>query len=492
MPYKKPKEEEGGPGVAKGQVKVVKGKLAKIKSAKLIKNAKSTGKGNAAKASAKKVTGVEKNRVKSPIKNDKKQKNSSKEDNLKVSAAKKQHSVVVQTKKIPTLKGALTNDVKMSTTRNVQGTLRSIAFPKEDTKSDIEKLNGPKGVSMNTKILLGGVQRNDSTLSVAKKEISVTNKLKSAKVDSGTQSMKSMIGINRVKTKSTDSEVSNEATVNENKPASLKLNEKAKTESSTKEGNANDVVTDRTESITSNDKVSATENEPLLDSIKSSEKPNTEKVVVEEKSKEDMVDNNPEDNEVILLKESEDSNTESENLEVSKGKKEDKITTDSKNLTENVNTRERRSASKSPVRAKEVKPAEVPSPRRGRSAGTPDKKREDYKQIMPTVMTRKRLASFSESEVDKKGDNETVAGVPGKRRAVVALLEKMSRKSGDALPSQSAAASKAKEESATSAESPEEEGECCSNVFLYSIKDCMLSRWWVGDVRNKPSWPLKV
>ncbi|KAJ7391156.1 hypothetical protein OS493_020186 [Desmophyllum pertusum] len=89
MPYKKPKEEEEGAATGKGKmkVKIIKGKLAKLHSAKLIKNAKSAGKVNAVKTNEKtKVATVEKNSLKLPAKDEKKRKESSSNDEKKGSS----------------------------------------------------------------------------------------------------------------------------------------------------------------------------------------------------------------------------------------------------------------------------------------------------------------------------------------------------------------------------------------------------------------------
>ena len=465
MPYKKPKDEDGAAATGKGKTKVVKGKLAKIKSAKLIKNAKSTGKGSTVKTSEKKG---EKKRKK-------KRKNSTNEDNLKA-PVKKQYTVVVQTKKMSTSKGPVTKDIKVINTKPMQITLKGVVRPvKQETKLEIGNSNIPNGSNTGAKIFSilpkSSAQKDDKMYAAEKPEsstveteIAAANKLKSAKVDSGTQSMKSMIGINRGKAKPADSAVTNEDTVQANKPVSLNIKEI--NDSITKEGDGKvtvkqENVTESTMLIGKNDE----KNNTQLQNV-DSEEMSKEKTVLEQ----NKMDIPQEESDVVLLKEPGDDKTESKNTEA---KAEDKAetATDSKNVTDTLNMRERRSSSKSPVRAREVKPVEVPSPRRGRSSGTPDKKREDYKQITPTVMTRKRLASFSESEVEKKGDNDTTA-VGGKRRAVVALLEKMSRKSGDPSSAQSVPAVKVKEESTNAAESPEEEGDYYLDSAVLD-RDCM-------------------
>ena len=463
MPYKKPKEEEGAAGTGKGKTKDIKGKLAKIKSAKLIKNSKSTVKGSVIKASEKK--GVEKSVVKSPTKDGKKRKSSSREDISRVPPTKKQFSVAEQMKKLPLSKGMV---IKVTNTKPVQGTLKYTVLPKEGTKPDVGKANTLKGVNTVVKVL-SKVQKNDNNTGVgdkcknstAEKETAALVKLNSDKVDSGTQSMKSMIGINRVKSKSEDSAVTNEGAVKENKSASINLNEEVANQSVTKSSDIENVplkcenVTDGTELTTSKDHDNETKKEDSEEMLKG-------KTTNEASPEETVTEIKADDSEMISLKESEDDKTESKDTEVSLGEKEDKedAVSESKNVTDNVSTRERRSASKSPVKAREVKPVEVSSPRRGRSSGTPDKKREDYKQIIPTVMTRKRLASFSETEVKKKGENNAAtSATAGKRRAVVALLEKMSRKSGESSSSaQNVCSVKAKEEGTDTAESPEEEG----------------------------------
>ena len=613
MPYKKPKEEEGATGTAKGKTKGMKGKLAKIKSAKLIKNAKSTGKGNVLKGSEKKS--IEKNITKSPAKDEKKRKNNSKEDI--VSPAKKQYSVVVQTKKVPASKGTMTKLLntkpvqvtvrnlvapkdatksdngkstntkivssskvlaaskgavtKLLNTKPMQSTLRNLVAPKDATKSVSGKSTTPNIMSSNTKVLTltvkSSAQKNDSKVSegdtaknsAVDKETAMLNKQESTRVDSDTQSTKSMIGISRGKEKSEDSTVGNASVINEEEVTSKSLakesdvasdiksttssdkHEKSSTETQTvnseerseakitsvhvsegvtskslaedsgvrnacvkqnevtserkltgssdklekssietqtvdseerSKGNTTsehlseeltskflasddansvsmkqDKVTDEQELTMSNDKLVKSNNE-------------TERGDSEERSVEVLV-TEPEQSEVVLLEEFEDGKKEVKNEEVSKETKEgqeESTATESKNVTDsNLNTRERKSASKSPVRARDIKIIEVSSPRRGRSSGSPDKKRKDYKQITPTVMTRKRLASFSESEAEKKGDTNTGV-VAGKRRAVVALLEKISRKSGDSLSAQNSSAGKAKDESTNSVESVAEEG----------------------------------
>lgn len=609
MPYKKPKDEDGATGTGKSKTKAMKGKLAKIKSAKLIKNAKSTGKGNAMKGSEKKS--IEKNNTKSPAKDEKKRKNHSKDDN--VSPAKKQCSVVAQTKKVPASKGtkpvqvALRNLVapkdatrsdsgkstntkivssntkvlavpkgavtKLLNTKPMQSTLRHLVAPKAATKSVCGKSTTPNIVSSNTKVLTvtvkSSVQKNDNNVSeidkaknsTADQETAMLHKQISTRMDSDTQSTKLMICISRGKGTSEDSTVGNASVVNEEQVSSKSLakecdvesdikptsssdkHEKSNTETQTatseerskakvtsvhvnegvtcksvgedsdvrnasvkqdevpnemelaassdklekssiethtvdneerskgkatsehlneeltskvlaRDGDANNVSmkqdkkTDEQELIMSNDKLVKSDNETQRGD---SEQRSMEVVVTE-----------PEQSEVVLLEEFEDGKKEVKNEEVPKETMEghdESTTTESKNVTDsNSNTRERRSASKSPVRARDVKTVEVSSPRRGRSSGSPDKKRKDYKQITPTVMTRKRLASFSESEGEKRGDTNTGV-VAGKRRAVVALLEKISRKSGDSLPAQNSSAGRAKDESTSRVESVAEEGD---------------------------------
>lgn len=605
MPYKKPKEEDGATGTGKSKTKKMKGKLAKIKSAKLIKNAKSTGKGNVMKGSEKKS--IEKNNTKSPAKDEKKRKNHSKDDN--VSPAKKQCSVV-QTKKEPASKGtkpvqvALRNLVapkdatrsdsvkstntkivssntkvlavpkgavtKLLNTKPMQSTLRHLVAPKAATKSVCGKSTTPNIVSSNTKALTvtvkSSVQKNDNNVSeidkaknsTADKETAVLHKQISTRMDSDTQSTKS---ISRGKGTSEDSTVGNASVVNEEQVSSKSLakecdvesdikptsssdkHEKSNTETQTanseerskakvssvhvNEGvtsksmgedsdvrNASvkqDEVANEMELAASSDKLEKNSiethtvdneerskgkttsehlNEELTSkvlardgdannvSMKQDKKTNEQELIMsndklvksdnetqrkdsEQRSMEVVV-TEPEQSEVVLLEEFEDGKKEVRNEEVSKETMEghdESTTTESKNVTDsNLNTRERRSASKSPVRARDVKTVEVSSPRRGRSSGSPDKKRKDYKQITPSVMTRKRLASFSESEAEKKGDTNTGV-VAGKRRAVVALLEKISRKSGDPLPAQNSSADRAKDESTSRVESVAEQGD---------------------------------
>ena len=457
MPYKKPKDEDANAGTGKAKTKVAKGKLAKMKSLKLVKNAKSTGKANAAKISEKKVPSV-----KSLSKDDKKRK----EDKSKVVPAKKQYTVVVQTKKLPTSKVTTTKDIKLSNnTKPIQVMMgRFVISPREETKLEGGKLISSKGTNAGCKVLatlpksMG--QKNDKGL-------------KSAKVDFGTQSMKSMIGISKVKAKATDSAPSNEKTVKENKSASLNINQKV--EDKSKDGEVvvkpgvtvkDEKMTEKTESTTSG-KEGSTAEKMTTNNVKNNSQKEKEDSELKLKgtscAEGAKMDVNQGESEG-LAKEMENAKTESKSTgEKYKDEKEETVT---ENVIGSLNTRETRSASKSPVRAREMKLTEVPSPRRGRSSGTPDKKREDYKQIVPTVRTRKRLASFSESEVEKKTENDTAVG--GKRRAVIALLEKMSRKSGESTSAQSVAATKVKEES-TDVEVPDEEGDMKLLVVLHEI-----------------------
>lgn len=84
MFYKKFKEVDNGIGVGKGKVKVVKGKFVKFYSVKLIKNVKIIGKVNFVKGSEKvKVISVEKNSVKLLVRDDKKRKDSGKDEKIK-------------------------------------------------------------------------------------------------------------------------------------------------------------------------------------------------------------------------------------------------------------------------------------------------------------------------------------------------------------------------------------------------------------------------
>lgn len=482
MPYKKPKDgTEDGAGTGKGKVKVMKGKLAKLHSAKLIKNAKSGGKVNAVKTSDKtKVTSVNKNSVKLPTKDEKKRKDSAKDDKLKVlPASKKLCSLAVQTKKTPVSKGTVTKELKVLNVKLVQALPKGIHSPKVEAG----KSNSPKGANVESKTLStsskSGVQTQKNDVSVtekaknstAEKDNDTVSKQKSVKVDSGTQSMKSMIGVNRVKTMPTDSSPPNESV--EEDDVVLLLNADgnvADKESTEKEVEVVDVpkkqenIAEKTPvESKSSEEVSAPEMETTStnDLEASAKEKNDEeinaKVTDADSPEEDKTNDKLGEKQVEVTKELE---VESKTTEGPKeGTKQDKEKTiDSINIAENIMTRGRRSASRSPVITRETKSTEVPSPRKCRSLNTPERKREE-KQIAPTVMTRKRLASFSESEADKKVDDTP----GGKRRALAAaLLEKMSRKAGD-LPSStsSAASNKVKVEHpyAKEEKEPEKEGE---------------------------------
>ncbi|XP_078361983.1 uncharacterized protein LOC144646311 [Oculina patagonica] len=457
MPYKKPKDgSEDGAGTGKGKVKVLKGKLAKLHSAKLIKNAKSGGKANAVKTSDKtKVTSVDKNSVKLLTKDEKKRKDSAKDDKSKVlPASKKLCSLAVQTKKIPVSKGTVTKELKVLNVKLVQALPKGIHPPvKEESKGEAGKSNNPKGANAGSKTLLTlsksgtQTQKNDTSVtekaknSTVEKENDTVSKQKSVKVDSGTQSMKSMIGVNRVKTKATDSSL-NES-VEEDEVVLLSVDDNVVDKKPTvKEADVEDVskkqenVAEKTpvESKPS-EEVSATEAETVTTSdVEASVKEKNDEEINIKLTDKDKTSDKLEENQV----ESKELEVESKHAEGPKeGTKQDKEETAvSINIAENIMTRGRRSASRSPVITRETKSTEVPSPRKCRSLNTPERKRED-KQIMPTVMTRKRLASFSESEADKKVDDTP----GGKKRALAAaLLEKMSRKAADLASSTASAA----------------------------------------------------
>lgn len=439
MPYKKPKEDDSSAGAGKGKVKAVKGKLAKIKSAKLVKNAKSTSKANSGKMNEKKVPAV-----KSPSKDDKKQKDGIKEDKAKVSPTKKQF-IVMQTKKLPASKVPMAKDVKLANTKPIQVVMGKLIIPpKEETKLEGGKSVSPKNVNTSAKVLSTLVkssgQKSDRGINTVEKvkdssvasEHSAENKPKAAKVDFGTQSMKSMIGLNKVKTKSVEPVSLSNETVSENTPEK-ELNEKA--EDSPKISALKQVTSSDANSMTSNDvKISS-----------QTQKEDVEQELIEKSTSAatEEMGGDVKESEVSLLEQGESTKSESKSSEEKKTDEKVERVAACKSIAEGVKVRETRSSSRSPVRAREMKPAEVSSPRRGRSSGTPDKKREDYKQIVPTVMTRKRLASFSESEGEKKAEIDSAVG--SKRRAVAALLEKMSRKSAES--SQNGSATKVKGES---------------------------------------------
>lgn len=442
MPYKKPKEEDGSAGAGKGKVKAVKGKLAKIKSAKLVKNAKSTSKANSGKMNEKKVPAV-----KSPSKDDKKQKDGIKEDKAKVSPTKKQF-IVMQTKKLPASKVPMAKDVKLANTKPIQVVMGKLIIPpKEETKLEGGKSVSPKNANTSAKVLSTLVkspgQKSDKGINTMEKvkdssvasEHSAENKPKAAKVDFGTQSMKSMIGLNKVKTKSAEPVSLSNETVSEDTPEK-ELNEKAEDRPKVS----------ALKQVTSSDANSTTSK--LFNDVKISSQTQKEDVEQELIGKStsaatEEMGGDVKESEVSLLEQGENTKSESKSSEEKKTDEKVERVAACKSIAEGVKVRETRSSSRSPVRAREMKPAEVSSPRRGRSSGTPDKKREDYKQIVPTVMTRKRLASFSESEGDKKAEIDSAVG--SKRRAVAALLEKMSRKSAES--SQNGSAAKVKGES---------------------------------------------
>lgn len=479
MPYKKPKEADDGTGTAKGKVKVIKGKLAKLHSAKLIKNAKSIGKVNSAKMGEKaKATIVEKNSVKSPVKDDKKRKESTKDEKTKPHpAAKKVCTLAVQTKKSPLPKGVVTKEVILNVKflpalpKGIQPQVKG------EPKAEGGQSNSPKGSNMTSKASStspkSNVQKNDANVtekakhSTVEKENAAASKQKSVKVDSGTQSMKSMIGINRVKAKSTDLSPPNEGVAKDEK-ASLSNAKDNVTMEESMESKEVDVVDaakekdDVTEKIAIESKSSEDTFATGKEGISTADTETKNKEEINSKmSDTEKEPSNKVGESIIEGEKLEDSKVESKNAQEPKEPNEDKEKTmESKTITDSIMTRGRRSASRSPVVAREAKSSEVASPRKGRSSGTPDRKRED-KQITPTVMTRKRLASFSESEGDKKAD-ETPGG---KRRALAAaLLEKMSRKTSDSLATLIAGSSKVQQEHTYAKETkdvkePEKEGE---------------------------------
>ena len=481
MPYKKPKDSEDSAGTGKGKAKTIKGKLAKLHSAKLIKNAKSAGKVNAAKTTEKtKVASFEKNSVKLPTKEEKKRKDSPKDEKLKLlPASKKLCSLAVQTKKSPVSKGTVTKEAKALP--------KGIRLPmREELKVEVTKSAIPKGVNVSSKTFTtlpkSGVQmqKNDGSAaekaksSAIEKENDTVSKDKTVKVDFGTQSLKSMIGINKVKTKPTELSPPSETGTKDENVVEKELTEKESTE---KEVDVMD-VSEKQETETEVEpvaaklsvKISVTEKEKetvLTNDLETSAKEKIDEEMITETADAD----NPENDKTSNV--SEENQSETKKLKdykmESKNTEEPDVTiqekaeaVDSKNIADSIITRGRRSASRSPVIARETKSTEALSPRKGRSSGTPETRRED-KQIIPTVMTRKRLASFSEPEADKKGDNSS----GGKRRALAAaLLEKMSWKASDSSSSTSdSAANKLKMEHpyAKDEKEPEKEGE--SKIF---------------------------
>lgn len=438
MPYKKPKDD-GSAGTGKGKVKAVKGKLAKIKSAKLVKNSKSTSKANSGKMNEKKVPAV-----KSPSKDDKKQKDGIKEDKTKVSPTKKQF-IVMQTKKLPTSKVLMAKDVKLENAKPIQVVMGKLIIPpKEETKLEGGKSVSPKNANTSIKVLSTSVkspgQKSDRGINTMEKvkdssvasEHSAENKPKSAKVDFGTQSMKSMIGLNKIKTKSAEPVSLSNETVSEVTPKK----------------ELNEIAEDRPnvsalKQVTSSDTNSTISNDVKISSQTQKEDVKQELIEKSTSTATEEMGDDIKESEVSLIEQGENTKSKSKSSEEKKTDEKVERVAACKSIAEGVKVRETRSSSRSPVRAREIKPAEVSSPRRGRSSGTPDKKREDYKQIVPTVMTRKRLASFSESEGEKKAEVDSAVG--SKRRVVAALIEKMSRKSAES--SQNVSATKVKEES---------------------------------------------
>ena len=480
MPYKKPKDSEDG---GKGKVKMAKGKLAKLHSAKLIKNAKSGG--NKVTAAKAKVTSVEKNFVKLPSKEEKKRKDSAKDEKV-LSASKKLGSLAVQIKKTPVPKGTMGKDVKaVLSAKLLQAVPKGIHPPiKEEPKSDAGKSTSPKNTNVVSKTSSTSpkgssqAQKNDTSVteksksdSTVEKEVGMVTTQKSVKVDSGTQSMKSMIGVNKVKTKPTASSSLNESVKKDDKGGLSNLNENVAKEESTevdvvdvneKQGNVEEKTVVESKviaEVSASEKESKSSNDVEASANKNDEDMN-ENTTDADSSEKDKTNDKLEEKK-LDTKEQEDIILESNNTEGSKeGVKQDKEdTTDSKNLADSIMTRGRRSASRSPVITREIKSTDV-SPRRCRSLNTPERKRED-KQIVPTIMTRKRLASFSESEADKKVDDSPA----GKKRALAAaLLERMSRKAADSSNA-AVATNKVKMEHpyAKEEKEPEKEGE--SSIF---------------------------
>lgn len=488
MPYKKPKDSEQGAATGKGKVKIIKGKLAKLHSAKLIKNAKSSGKVNAAKSTDKtKVASLEKNSVKLPTKDEKKRKDSPKDEKSKVlPASKKLCSLSVPIKKTPIAKGTVTKETK-AMPKSIPPTAR------EEPKDEIAKSTISKGANVSGKALTSSpkcvvqIQKNDGSGTekaksgtVEKENASTVSKDKSVKVDFGTQSMKSMIGINKVKTKPTESSPPTETVTKDDKAVLMNANENvaAEKDSAEKEVDVLGVPEEQESgakgaliqsklsekvSVTGKEKEAVVTNNLETSTKEKIDEDMTTKIADADSPEKDKTSNGPEENQSETKKHT-DSKMESNNTEEHEVTKQDKAeATDSTNIADNIITRGRRSASRSPVIARETKPTETLSPRKGRNSGTPEIKRDD-KQIIPTIMTRKRLASFSDPEADKKVDNSQ----GGKRRALAAaLLEKMSRKAGDSSSSTADATSnklKVEHPYAKDEKEPEKEGE--RKIFL--------------------------
>ncbi|KAJ7391155.1 hypothetical protein OS493_020185 [Desmophyllum pertusum] len=115
--------------------------------------------------------------------------------------------------------GAQKNDASVTETANNSKTALSTS-----PKSGAEK----NDASVTEK---SGAEKDDASITekasntTVEKENTTAIKQKSVKVDFGTQSMKSMIGIIKVKTKPTDSSPSNESVVKDEKAALLNANE---------------------------------------------------------------------------------------------------------------------------------------------------------------------------------------------------------------------------------------------------------------------------
>ena len=494
MPYKKPKDGEDSGGTGKGKVKAMKGKLAKLHSAKLIKNAKSGGRVNPVKTSDKtKVTSVDNNSVKLPTKDEKKRKDSTKDDKVKVlPASKKLCSLAVQMKKTPVTKGTLIKEMKVWNVKLLQAVPKGIRpSVKEEPKGEVGKSISPKGTNVGGKTLSTSpksgalTQKNDASVTVTEKaknstvekDNAIVSKQKSVKVDSGTQSMKSMIGVNRVKSKPIDSSSSNESAEKDDKDANENVADKDSTE---KDADVVDVPKNQG-NVAEKTPVEPKSSEEVSVPEKETTSTNDLEASAKEKNDEEMNTkitdaDSPENNKTSdKLEENQVETKELEAVKVEskvskEGAKQDKEeTTDSKNVADNIITRGRRSASRSPVITRETK-SEVLSPRKCKSLGTPERKHEE-KQIVPTIMTRKRLASFSESEADKRLDDTP----GGKRRALAAaLLEKMSRKAGDSpssTPSVTTNKVKVEHPYAKEEKEPEKEGETKALIiYLFAPK----------------------
>lgn len=452
MPYKKPKEEEA----AKSKSKVSNRKIAKMKTAKLIKNAKSTAKGtdtakgNDIKASEKKSS--EKTVVKTPVKDEKKQKKIIMDDNnSKLAPTKKQATLFAQTKKVsPVLQSKQTKIVNDKPSQ--VSIWKNVVTPKGLSKSDAGSGTSPKTVNTNAKLSSISSKANSGK---KESQINAVDKFKnskiqkekqeSAKVDSGTQSMKSMISVNKLSIKLGDSVMASNGLLKENKATSnLSVKENVANKAVPKEGEEKNVsltqenITDVMDLTTTTSSDECTIGDDVQTQKANNEDTMQGQNVNSSSPVKENIDSKTKDCEITLKNKSEEGKQEFENKETAGD--EGEIMEESRR-DKDCYVRETRSASQSPMRTREMKPTDVSSPRR-RSSRTPDKKQEDYKQIIPSVMTRKRLASFSESEGD------TNHGVTAsKRRVVVALLEKVSRKAAVPSSTQNVSGKKEAEES---------------------------------------------